>query len=506
MEKNLDKLVESLSPIERKIVPFIGEKDIDVLIEKSKLDKVSVLRALEFLNSKKIIDLNIEKKKIVELGTNGIYYVRKGLPERQLIHLLEQGNFSIQEAEKKSKLTKNEFKAALGALKKKALLDIKNGTLILTGNKEEITKKSLEEQILEKLPKPLEELEAEEKFAFESLKERKDIVYIEERQVVNYEITNLGKELGKKDLTYTENLVEEITSEMIQKGSWKGKKFRRYDVVSPVPKISGGKKHFVNQAIDYGRKIWTEMGFEEMTGNFVQSSFWNFDALFTAQDHPVRELQDTFFIKDLEANLPEKKVVNEVKKAHESGVGGSKGWGYKWSEENAKKVLIRTHTTCLSAQTLYNLKKEDIPKKFFAIGKNFRNETVDWSHGFEFNQTEGIVVDPNANLRQLFGYLKEFAKKMGYEKVRFQPAYFPYTEPSVEGVVWNEKKQEWVEMIAAGIFRPEVTKPLLGISMPVLAWGPGFDRMMMGIYQINDLRKLYENDIKQLREIKFWSK
>jgi len=243
-----------------------------------------------------------------------------------------------------------------------------------------------------------------------------------------------------------------------------------------------------------------------MTGKKVVTSFWNFDALFTAQDHPVREMHDTFFIKDIKGNLPDKEIVKRVKEAHESGVSGSKGWKYLWNEEEAKKVLLRTHTTVLSSQTLAKLKKEDLPAKYFAIGKCFRNETVDWKHGFEFNQTEGIVIDPKANLSDLLGYLSEFSKKMGFDKIRFQPSFFPYTEPSVEGLVWNESKKEWIEVFAAGIFRPEVTVPLLGESIPVLAWGPGFDRLMMMAYEIKDLRELYSNDIKKLRDIPLWSK
>ena len=163
-------------------------------------------------------------------------------------------------------------------------------------------------------------------------------------------------------------------------------------------------------------------------------------------------------------------------------------------------MLLRTHTTCLSAKTLASLKKEQIPAKFFSVNKVFRNETLDWKHGFEFNQSEGIVIDPNANFTHLIGYLKEFAKKMGYEKVRIQPSYFPYTEPSLEGSIWNEERKEWVEVLAAGIFRPEVTIPLLGTAMPVLAWGPGFDRLMTEAHKIKDLRELYKNDLNYLRE------
>jgi phenylalanyl-tRNA synthetase alpha chain len=499
------KLIESLSPNEKKILPHLNEK-INEICKKSNLDKTSVIRALEYLQNKEIIKLSYAKKKIVELDVNGALYLKKGLPERKLLHLLNEKHIiSLQDAQKESGLSDDEFRASIGALKKRALTDLKNGKIILNANREEISKKTLEEQFLEILPADYDSLSPEQQFALKSLQNRKQIVEIKEDKKIDIEITSLGKEIMKLKLN-SQELIEQITSETLKKESnWKGKKFRRYDVTSPVPEINGGKRHFVNQSIDYARKIWTEMGFQEMNGNMTQSSFWNFDALFTAQDHPVREMQDTFFInKKLE--LPDKKIVSKVKEAHEKGVGGSKGWQYQWDEEEAKKAVLRTHTTCLSSQTLSKLKKEDLPAKFFAVGKCFRNETLDWNHGFEFNQTEGIVIDENANLRNLLGYLKQFANKMGFKKVRFRPSYFPYTEPSVEGDVWNEERKQWIEVFAAGIFRPEVTEPLLGKPIPVLAWGPGFDRMIMNIFEIKDIRDLYKNNLTQLRKMKFLMK
>ena len=147
-----------------------------------------------------------------------------------------------------------------------------------------------------------------------------------------------------------------------------------------------------------------------------------------------------------------------------------------------------------------------MPAKFFALGRCFRNESLDWSHLFEFNQTEGIVVDPDATFRNLLGYLKQFFKKMGFEKARFRPAFFPYTEPSVEIDVFHPVHKTWLELGGAGMFRPELTIPLLGEEIPVLAWGPGFDRILMGYYEINDMRELYSNDLEQLRKIKAWNK
>lgn len=501
----MQKIIESLSPNEIKILPYLDEELIQIC-KKSNLDKTSVLRALEYLQNKNIITLETKNKKIIEIGINGALYKTKGLPERRLLNLLDQKRIiQLKAAQEQSNLSAEEFKASLGILKRKALIELKSGKIILCANKEEISKKTLEEQFIEALPIEFEKLTPEQQFSLKNLQNRKDLIQITEKKVFKINQTELGKKLSKEKIT-NKNLIEQISPEILKNEKlWKGKKFRRYDITSPVPKISGGKRHFVNQAIDYARKIWTDMGFQEMSGDIVQNSFWNFDALFTAQDHPVREMQDTFFI-DKKSELPQKEIVQKVKQSHESGVDGSTGWRYEWEEKFAQQTALRTHTTCVSAQTLANLKKENLPAKFFAIGKCFRNETVDWSHGFEFNQTEGIVIDKNANFRHLLGYLKQFYKKMGFENLRFNPAYFPYTEPSVEIHAWHPEKKVWLEIGGAGIFRPEVVVPLLGENIPVLAWGPGFDRTIMDYYQIKDLRELYKNDLTKLRKIKFWIK
>ena len=506
MGKNIKKILEALSPNERKILPHLEEKNITEICKKANLDKVSVIRALEYLKNKKIIEISVKKIKIVEIGVNGALYRKKGLPERRLLNILnEKRILKLDEAQNQSKLSDNEFKASIGVLKKKALIELKKEKIIFNANKEEISKKSLEEIFLDSLPLDYDSLNPEQLFAFSSLEKRKEIIEINEKKIIDIEITSLGKEIIETDIK-GKYLIEQITPEILEKDSlWKGKKFRRYDVTLPVSPISGGKRHFVNQATDYARKIWTDMGFKEMTGNLIVSSFWNFDALFTAQDHSVREMQDTFFINKKE-ELPDKELVKKVKKSHETGVEGSTGWQYEWDEEEAKKLVLRTHTTCLSAQTLDKLKLKDLPQKFFAVGKCFRNETVDWSHGFEFYQSEGIVVDKNVNFRHLLGYLKQFYLKMGFKKIRFTPAYFPYTEPSVEITAWHSEKKVWLELGGAGIFRPEITIPLLGEAIPVLAWGQGFDRIITDYYKIKDLREMYKNDIKKLRRMKFWVK
>ena len=503
---DINKLIESLSPNERKILPHL-DRNIDKICEKSSLDKVSVTRDLGYLQIKGLVEIKISKKSIIEIGVNGALYKSKGLPERRLLHLLDQKkSLSLQDAKKLSSLSDDEFKASIGALKKKAYVEISNGKITIIASKEEIIKKFPEEIFIESLPLELEKLTPEQKYALSLLKERKDIIQHSEEKTLEIEITELGKKISKTDLS-DKGFIERITPEMLKKdSSWQSKKFRRYDVESNVPSIYGGKRHFVNQSIDYARKIWTDLGFKEMTGPLIASSFWCFDALFQPQDHPAREMADTLFVNGTSEINADKKTIKAIKESHEKGVDGSKGWKYEWNEDIAKKLVLRTHTTSVSAEALSKLNQKQLPVKLFAIGKVFRNETVDWSHGFEFNQTEGIVIDINANFRHLLGYLKEFFKKMGYEKIRFRPCYYPYTEPSVEISFWHEEKKTWLELGGAGIFRPEVTIPLLGENIPVLAWGPGFDRMIMSYYGIKDLREIYKNDLNQLRKMKYWMK
>jgi len=508
----IQEIIDSLSPNEKKVLAKIKECTLDKeilnnLSKKTSLNIISVQRSLEYLQNKSIIKISIEEEKVIDLSVNGLLYRKKGLPERRLLTFLEEKRIiPLEEVQRQSNLSSDEFKAALGVLKHKAMINIKNKKIILECDKKEITKKFLEEQFLESLPLKTNELKPEQSFAYKSLEKRKNIIETKIKKNLIIEITKKGHEILERGIK-KEELIEQITIDLLKKEqNWKGKKFRRYDITSPVPKIYGGKKHFINQTIESIKKIFTEMGFVEMTGEIIQSSFWNFDALFTAQDHPVREMQDTFFI-EAKSKFPEdKKLIKSIKESHEKGFDNSTGWQYSWEEKEAKRTVLRTHTTALSAQMLSTLKQKDLPKKFFCIGKVFRNETIDWSHLFEFYQTEGIVVDENANFRHLLGYLKQYYEKLGYKKIKFTPAYFPYTEPSVEINVFNQEKGIWLELGGAGIFRPEVTIPLLGKKIPVLAWGQGTDRGAIEYYKIKDLREIYKNNITQLREKKIFLK
>src|SRR3989338_8884525 len=149
MPQELQKIIEKLSPLERKVIPFLNFP-IEKIEEKSGLDNTSIIRALRFLENKGFLKIKKTTEKIIDLGTNGIYYKNNHLPERKLLTLLEQNkSMPLEEAQKLSKLTDNEFKVSIGVLKNKLLIEIKNGKINLIASKEEISKKTLEEQFLE---------------------------------------------------------------------------------------------------------------------------------------------------------------------------------------------------------------------------------------------------------------------------------------------------------------------------------------------------------------------
>ncbi len=291
-----------------------------------------------------------------------------------------------------------------------------------------------------------------------------------------------------------------LSSEDISSGNWKNIVLRKYDVTLEAEKIYPAKIHPLQKIIQQARKAFLEMGFTEVVSPQVESSFWDFDALFQPQDHPARDMQDTFYLsRPAKSKLPEAGVVDRVKQTHENGwETGSKGWGYKWDLERAKNIVLRTHTTATSIRSLNANPKP--PRKVFCVGKVFRNEAISYKHLPEFYQVDGIIIDEQANLSTLLGTLKEFYCKMGFDKVKFKPSFFPYTEPSIEVYVYMEHRKQWLEMGGSGIFRPEVTVPF-GCNVPVLAWGLGLERLAMMRHGIKDIRELYWSDLDELKEI-----
>ncbi|MGV8151046.1 MAG: phenylalanine--tRNA ligase subunit alpha [Candidatus Woesearchaeota archaeon] len=508
---DIDKILSSLHPLERKILPLLSKNSTaEQLTRAAGLKEVEVSRALQWLKNKTLIDLKEESHELIFLDKNGQSYSKTGLPERRFLECLNR-EMSIKDIEKSSRLNKEEVSVSLGLLKKKGAINIsKKGNDVLVSltdvGRNLLKKESLEEQFLKKqFPIDPKTLSSEEIYACNELMKRRNIIRSELQKTRAFTLTQLGQQITNTSTTLNKEVIDSLNQDIIRNKSWLNKEFRSYDIKSQVPKITYGKKHFETEAIEYIRSIWTNLGFKEMHGTMVQTAFWDLDSLFVPQDHPAREMQDTFYLKTPKTGKLPDDLKKKVKAIHESGGDtGSLGWRAPWSEEKAAELMLRTHTTVISAQTISKLKKEDLPIKFFSVGKVFRNEAVDWKHLFEFYQVEGIVVDPNATFEHLIGYLEEFFKKMGYSKVMIRPSHFPYTEPSAEIMVFHPEKKEWLELGGAGMIRPEITKTLMGFECPVLAWGLGLGRVAVPYYNITDLRDFNKNDIKQLRSMKKW--
>ncbi|KAH1224567.1 Phenylalanine--tRNA ligase alpha subunit, cytoplasmic [Glycine max] len=278
-------------------------------------------------------------------------------------------------------------------------------------------------------------------------------------------------------------VVTDLTRDNFQSGEWKELEFKEYNYSAKGAPLEGGNLH----------------PFEEMpTNNFVESSFWNFDALFQPQQHPARDSHDTFFLETPSTTkiLPED-YVQRVKHVHESGGYGSRGYAYDWKREEANKNLLRTHTTAVSSRMLYQLaQKPFAPKKYFSIDRVFRNEAVDRTHLAEFHQIEGLVCDRGLTLCDLIGILHDFFSRLGMTKLKFKPAYNPYTEPSMEIFSYHEGFKKWVEIGNSGMFRPEMLQPMgLPEDVQVIAWGLSLERPTMILYGIDNIRDLFGHKV-----------
>eukprot|EP00035_Acanthoeca_spectabilis_P035899 m.36724 g.36724 ORF g.36724 m.36724 type:complete len:514 (-) comp7608_c0_seq1:1897-3438(-) len=307
---------------------------------------------------------------------------------------------------------------------------------------------------------------------------------------------------GARFTTKPQVLTTDLTPEMLADGSWKTAKFRKFNL-DASPSIPAGALHPLLKVRSEFRRIFLEMGFSEMPTNspgFIESSFWNFDALFQPQQHPARDAHDTFFMSEPEtsADFPED-YLQRVKTMHEVGGSGSIGYRYDWARSEASKNILRTHTTAVSTRMLYKLgqQREFKPVKYFSIDRVFRNESLDATHLAEFHQVEGLVADYNLTLGNLIGTLNLFFQRLGLTDIKFKPAYNPYTEPSMEVFAYSKELGKEVEVGNSGVFRPEMLRPMgLPEDVTVIAWGLSVERPTMIKYGYKNIRDLFGASVK----------
>jgi phenylalanyl-tRNA synthetase alpha chain len=457
-------------------------------------DQVHVAGAGKSLDENEFVETIEKHMKFVTLGSEGLKAVENNLLEKRIwdwILSKKEDNRTMNELFKAG-FERHEAGPGIGLLKSLGVT-MEKGIFIFT-DEEEITGKISERvsfiQALSVGKMSFEKLDSELVKHFSG---RKNLINIEEYTVREWKLTEKGINIPDKDLEEIE-LIGEITPEFLQKEGWENASYKEFDINADTPIPVGGRPHPMQSLIERIRSVFLEMGFSEIEGNYVQSAGWNMDALFIPQSHPARTMQDTFYLEEpKKIDIPDE-MLDLWASVHESGHDtGSLGWGSKFDKEEAKKGLLRTHTTVNTVK--YIAENPDNPSRVFGIGRVFRQETIDRTHLPEFHQIEGIIHEPNASLPMLISTLKTFYSKMGYPDVRVRPAYFPYTEPSVEvEVYWRGK---WLELGGAGIFRPEVTEPL-GSDWPVCAWGMGLERLAMLVLELDDIRELYQPDLERL--------
>ncbi|NYT02161.1 MAG: phenylalanine--tRNA ligase subunit alpha [Methanosarcinales archaeon] len=456
-----------------------GMTDPRAIAEKHHLPFESVISTADLLAEKGLVLVEKRTDEVCSLTPEGRKYAEEGLPERQILNLVASG-LSMSELKDPS------LKIGIGWVRKKGWATIDKGILRPSGQ----ATPGKDEETLELLSQGSRSGSELDKDALAELKKRA-LVNSSTAKSWQFSLTSRGSEIDL-DAAFVQG-IKQLTPSLIKSGQWKDQRFIPYDVTLSSESVYPGKRHPYQRLIDAMRAIMLEMGFTEIKGDIVQSSFWNFDALFQPQDHPAREMQDTFYLDSL-AEIPD---YSRVKEMHErGGAVGSAGWGGCWSPEVARQEVLRTHTTSISIHYLAD--HPEPPVKAFCIDRVYRREAIDATHTPEFEQLEGIIMDRGVSFGNLLGFLKEFYAKMGFEEVRFRPGYFPYTEPSVEPEVWIDGLG-WVELGGAGVFRREVTAPF-GIEHPVLAWGLGVSRVAMLTLGLKDLRLLYQSDMGWLRE------
>ncbi|MCO5601759.1 hypothetical protein L7F22_055884 [Adiantum nelumboides] len=447
------------------------------------LDHTELLNVIKSLNGFGYVEAKDIKKEMWVLTDEGSKYASSASPEVQVFEAVTLEG--IQQDQLEKKLEKQVFSIGKNfALKNKWLSLSKEGNKPVYKRMVEQVEDTIKEQLL-------------------AVKNGKDILNtdaLKKRTLIKRQTwKGFSVRKGPNYAPQRSKPATDLTRDLLQKGDWDKVEFKDYNFSALGQPLECGHLHPLLKVRAQVCKIFLEMGYEEMpTNNFVESSFWNFDTLFQPQQHPARDSHDTFFLRvpAVTQRLPEE-YLQRVKTMHEFGGHESIGYGYDWKRDEAEKNLLRTHTTAVSTRMLYALAQGEFsPKKYFSIDRVFRNEAVDRTHLAEFHQIEGLICDKGLTLGDLMGVLNEFFQRLGMKKLRFKPAYNPYTEPSMEIFSYFDMFNKWVEVGNSGMIRPEVLSPMgLPKDVSVIAWGLSLERPTMILYGIDNIRDLFGHKV-----------
>ncbi|KAF2430379.1 hypothetical protein EJ08DRAFT_589246 [Tothia fuscella] len=509
--------------VPQQILDILGEKDTFKPSEEfPTLSQVEIKAALDRLGSRSMVEYEQITADAVVLEKEGQSIVDEGSPEYKVWDAIRS----------KGRMGVKDVAGAVGGDTAKfgQGTAMKNRWIKKDGNDLVIAEKDVEDKTRHLLQSAQQTGNVADSKVLADLKKRK-LVKVEKR--ISYTV--------KKGPKYAKEMpveVTDLTADMLSSGSWQTANFKPYNFNALGANQTPGALHPLNKVREEFRKIFFNQGFVEMpTSRYVDSGFWNFDALFVPQQHPARDMQDTFFISDppkadrprddpaAEAAMnameegsrklyaeptPRKttrrdyeKYWDNVREVHEKGAFGSTGYRYTWSEDESLRLVLRTHTTAVSTWCLHRLAEDPRPARYFSIDRVFRNETVDATHLAEFHQVEGVIADFGLTLGGLMKFLEDFFGKLGLTGLRFKPAYNPYTEPSMEIFGFHAGLDKWVEIGNSGMFRPEMLEPMgLPKDMRVYGFGLSLERPTMIRYKVSNIRDLlgHKVDLKFVEE------
>ncbi len=480
------------------------------LSEQFQLNHDQAVGALKSLEAKNYLILSQKKNSKYILTKEGETYAKNGMPEFNIAKLLNEA--PEKKSAKKSMMDKfgKIFRMGLQNGIKKKMFHIEKDLLVL----DKFEENDQDSQLLEQM--------SQSNFfdgSFDLISKNAGVKMLKKRKL--FKVKNIIYFLIKKGECFSDKIIvkkADLTMNDINKGTWKDSSaFKAMNLKSKGKELERGGLHPLMKMKTEFRKILLEMGFKEMeTNKYVESSFWNFDSLLQPQQHPARDSHDTFFLKNPEKCTLDSKEMKDymgrVKSMHEKGfkegTEESYGWKYDWSIEEARKNILRTHTTAVSSRYLKKIADEYkktgkfVPVKLFSIDRVFRNETLDQTHLAEFHQVEGLIVGKKLGLPQLKCFIRDFFNKIGMTKIKFKPAYNPYTEPSMEIFVYHPLLKKTIEIGNSGVFRPEMLRPMgLPKDTTVIAWGLSLERPAMINFNCGNIRELlgYKVNFKSVR-------
>ncbi len=535
-------LTSSLHPLEIKVLTALHQHRLSTsssaqqalreeqIADSASLELSQLSMAVEWLLTKSFIRVDSEKvTAVVSLTKVGERYFEKYSPLERILSVARDAKqtgrrLTIQDIQAREGLEPTAMSGAIGCLKKEGAIQIVQGGYVEATGTPSPTAESLRALLsdlrgssreLVSFPEAMRQViglhavrrgNAQEPFRIDERIQRW-YVLTPEGQEAAQALAQQGRAAitpssGSLNLTgEVAGLGEEVsqlTPELLKDGAWRTKRFRKYTISLRPPRLAAGRRHPYREFLDQVKRKLVSLGFQEMRGPLVETEFWNMDALYMPQFHPARAIHDVYFVKEpTHATTIAEPFLSRVAATHRNGgETGSTGWGYDYDLTRARRLVLRSQGTAVSARTL--AAGPQVPGKYFSIARCFRYDQVDATHATDFFQIEGIVLGPDITFRTLLGLLDLFAREVAQAREsRFLPAYFPFTEPSVELHV-RHPRLGWIELGGAGLFRPEVTLPL-GVDVPVIAWGLGLDRMAMVALDIHDIRDLFSTDLEMIR-------